>query len=246
MLKKPLSSIPFSKRGQRHLPQNEIDIWSFVLDGPLPPHYHAVLDPKEQKRANQFYFPHHRHHFARGRALLRYTLGYYLNKPPQNLIFGYGKHDKPYLKDYPELTFNLSHSGNQALLAIGQTLPVGIDIEQFSGRPYTGIGGQVFSSTENQALAHLPEHLKPMMFFNTWAQKEAFIKQIGMGLAYPTEKLTVQTLAKAAYTLTCPIYQKTCKILPFMLQIGYASALCYDPLVETIHLSKLAEYPESI
>ncbi|MDF1677123.1 MAG: 4'-phosphopantetheinyl transferase superfamily protein, partial [Legionellaceae bacterium] len=84
-------------------------------------------------------------------------------------------------------------------------------------------------------LARLPNPLKPLMFFNVWAQKEAFIKLVGLGLTYPTTELTVRSLPQSAYTFLDPIGKKNWALLPFMPKIGYAAALCCHPSIEEIH-----------
>jgi 4'-phosphopantetheinyl transferase len=196
MMKKPF--IPMNINTYL-LEETRIDIYFFALDTALPEPGIQILSLEEKKRADRFHFKHHRHHFIRARITLRCILANYLNQQPESLVFSYGKHGKPYLLAYPTLEFNLSHSGPYALLAVGQTHPLGIDIERFSGRPYQGIGQHVFSNEENRRLSALPNALKPLMFFNTWAQKEAFIKLLGVGLTYPTKKLTVPGLSQSEY-----------------------------------------------
>ncbi len=219
---------------------SHIDVWSFKLDTPLPAPGMDILSEEETTRARRFYFPHHRHHFARARIILRLILARYLQAQPEDLIFDYGKHGKPYLKHHPYLEFNLSHSGTRALLAVGEHHPLGIDIEQFAGRPYHGIGKQVFSDKENKILQQLRPELKPLMFFNIWAQKEAFIKLLGLGLAYPTTRLTVPGLCRDAHIVHDPIHKGTWSLVPFMSHIGHASALCHHPSIRTIAMTEYA------
>jgi 4'-phosphopantetheinyl transferase len=220
------------------LETTRIDIWSFKLDAPLPAPGMDVLSAEETTRTRRFYFPHHQHHFARARIMLRLILARYLHEAPKNLLFAYGKHGKPYLENHTHLEFNLSHSGNHALLAVGKTHALGIDIEHFSDRPYQGIGKQVFSDEENKILAELTPTLKPLMFFNIWAQKEAFIKLLGLGLAYPTTRLTVPGLSREEHLVYDPIYHDTWGMVPFMSHVGYAAALCHHPIINTISMAE--------
>lgn len=211
-----------------------IDVWSFALDTPLPPSGAALLSDEEQARAERFYFKHHQHHFTRARIALRLILAGYLNHPPEHLVFDYAEHGKPFLPAHSELQFNLSHSGNRGLLAIGKTHPLGIDLEQFSDRPYEGIGRHVFSEQENKVLKTISSHLKPMVFFNIWAQKEAFIKMLGLGLSYPTTRLTVPTFPSTHNRIFDPVYLGTSKILSFMPKVNYCAALCHHPSIQNI------------
>ncbi|MDF1684721.1 MAG: 4'-phosphopantetheinyl transferase superfamily protein [Legionellaceae bacterium] len=217
-----------------------IDIWSFALDTPLPHPGAALLNAEEQARAERFHFPHHQHHFTRARMMLRLILARYLNIPADQLVFDYAEHGKPFLPHYPELQFNLSHSGNQGLLAIGKTHALGIDIEKYADRPYEGIGSHVFSDQENATLKRMHPSLKPMVFFNFWAQKEAFIKMLGLGLSYPTTRLTVPTYSSTHNTVHDPVYLGTSKILAFMPRLAYCAALCHHPSIQDITYSELS------
>ncbi|MCH9755823.1 MAG: 4'-phosphopantetheinyl transferase superfamily protein [Gammaproteobacteria bacterium] len=232
MIKKPFTPLDTTTC---LLKTTRIDIYLFTLDTPFSETYIKLLSNEEKMRANRFHFTHHQHHFRRARIILRLILANYLEQAPENLQFAYGKHGKPYLIEHPELEFNLSHSGKYALLAVGKKHPLGIDIEQYSGRPYVGIGQHVFSDKENTHLKTLPGQIKPLMFFNIWAQKEAFIKLLGLGLSYPTTKLTVPGLSLAPHQFVDPIYKNTWTLLPFMPKIGYAAALCCHPSIEHIY-----------
>ncbi|MDX2345719.1 MAG: 4'-phosphopantetheinyl transferase superfamily protein [Legionella sp.] len=234
MMKKPFKPLNIKTC---ELNTARIDIYCFRLDVALPESGMKLLSHEEQKRADRFHFKHHQHYFRRARVTLRQILANYLNKKPENLIFSYGKHGKPYLSEHPNLEFNLSHSNTHALLAVGQTHPLGIDIERFSARPYIGIGQHVFSDKENAELKALPHALKPLMFFNVWAQKEAFIKLLGLGLSYPTTQLTVPGLSQSAHQFLDPIYKNNWTLLPFMPKIGYAAALCCHPSIQDIYYS---------
>ena len=211
-----------------------IDIWSFALDTPLPSPGAVMLSHEEQIRAQRFHFAHHQHHFTRARMALRFILAGYLNQSPEHLVFDYTEHGKPFLPEHPELQFNLSHSGKRGLIAVGKTHPLGIDIEKFSDRPYEGIGSHVFSDEENAILQNMIPSLKPMIFFNFWAQKEAFIKMLGLGLSYPTTRLTVPTFPSTHNTVFDPVYLGTSKILSFMPRLAYCAALCHHPSIQEI------------
>lgn len=216
------------------LHDTQIDLYFFSLTKALPETALNSLSDDEKKRADRFHFKHHQHHFKRARFVLRRLLSSYVKQAPKAIQFAYEKHGKPYLLEHPDTQFNLSHSGEYAMLAIGKKHPLGVDIERYSSRPYLGIGRHVFSDIENQHLQDLPPSLKPLMFFNTWAQKEAFIKLLGLGLSYPTSALTVPGLTQTPHEFLDPIHKNTWALLPFMPRIGYAGALCCHPSIQTI------------
>ncbi len=221
------------------LDSRRVDIWQYPLHD-LWPEDRALLNQTEALRADRYYFERHRRRFTVARATLRLILAHYLPETsPEKLIFDENKYGKPFLLDYPHLTFNLSHSEEWALLAIGQNHAVGIDLEFFSGRSYIGIGEQLFSPQENQLFQQVPFHLQALSFFNIWAQKEAFIKACGLGLSYPTQTFTVGHLPVTKMLIEDKHHHTWWHMTSFMPQIGCAAAVCYQPCIETIRYMRL-------
>ncbi len=110
------------------LATNQIDIWQFsLLD--IPQGALSLLDYDERERAFRFHFTRHQRRFIVARAMLRNILARYLNQDPRELTLSYQKHGKPFIPHGLQIEFNLSHSKDMALLAVGKTVPLGIDIE---------------------------------------------------------------------------------------------------------------------
>jgi 4'-phosphopantetheinyl transferase len=210
-----------------------IDIWQFSLANE-PAYAKSILNDDEQKRAQRFYFTRHQRRFTVARAFMRLILAHYLNTSPKLLNFSYNSYGKPALTPYQELDFNLSHSGDLGLLAVGQRIELGIDVEFFSARPYQDIASHLFSATELQGLQQLPALLKPLGFFHVWAQKEAFIKASGLGLAYPTKKFSVPILPPADTQLIDSLINQKRQLLSFMPGPACCAALCYNRLIHSI------------
>jgi len=192
-----------------------------------------LLSPDEFTRANRFHFPRHRRRFTLARSLMRLILAHYLDSSPDALTFSYNKQGKPELLNLP-LSFNLSHSGDYAVLAVGKHHPMGIDLEFFSARPYKGIARTAFSPQENQALNLLPATIQPFAFFQTWSQKEAFIKACGLGLSYPTQQFSVPILGANNTLIYDEIHQISWRMLSFMPHPACSAALCYHPQIKTL------------
>lgn len=220
--------------------QNRIDIWQYPIDTPFKG-ASELLNEDESARSARYYFDKHRRRFTTARAALRVILARYLQTTPQEIHFNYNEYGKPEVAD-SAIQFNLSHSGNLALLAIGKQWPLGIDIEFFSKRPYEGIGSHLFSPAENIALNNTHARLKPFVFFHIWAQKEAFIKACGLGLSYPTAEFDVPILSNHTEAIADPIHQKTWQIVSFMPQPACSAALCYHPDINEIRYSSLKDF----
>ncbi|MEG4074515.1 4'-phosphopantetheinyl transferase superfamily protein [Microcoleus sp. Pol14C2] len=157
-----------------------------------------TLSPDERTKANGFHFPKGRSQFIVSRGALRAILSGYLNINPHILRFDYNPYGKPSLiaaQGGNTLSFNLSHSGNMALIAITKNRDIGVDIESINPNfPGLEIAEKFFSPLENSVLRSLPEHFQPKAFFTCWTRKEAYIKAVGKGLSIPLNQFDV-TLA---------------------------------------------------
>ncbi len=221
--------------------KNHIDIWQFPLQSQSLSDAKTLLNPEELTRAERYHFSRHQRRFTVARAGLRLVLSHYTTLKPSALTFTYSTHSKPALLEHPDVHFNLSHSGELALLAVGREHPMGIDLERFSPRPYEGIGKQLFSTQENLALANTPYALKPLTFFHIWAQKEAFIKASGLGLSYPTQQFDVSPTAPTRLDIHDALHQKTWRMTSFMPGIACSAALCHAPEISTIRYISITD-----
>ncbi len=210
-----------------------IDIWQYPLLTEFP-EARSLLSPDELTRAQRYHFDRHQRRFTIARARLRLILARYGTDSAQALVFEQNKQGKPHLVNTPRLAFNLSHSGDMALLAVGTDYPLGIDLEFFTARPYEGIGSHMFSPAENQALNYTPDALKPLAFFHIWSQKEALIKACGLGLSYPTQQFDVPALPSTNQPIFDSLHQQTWQMVTFHPQVACCAALCYNPAVTEI------------
>src|SRR4051812_31052226 len=112
------------------LAPGEIHVWRLELSGPFPKEHEEVLAADELERAQRFVFARDRDRFMHGRHALREILAAYLDLPPRLLPLLYNPNGKPYLDVAFELGFNLSHSGDAGLLAVGRSAEIGVDIEE--------------------------------------------------------------------------------------------------------------------
>lgn len=164
----------------------QVDIWRVsVMD--FPPAsaqwMKANLSADEIKRADRFHFEADRHRFIVSHTSLRDILSRYLYQPPQDIEFTDGKHGKPVISSNTNLDFNLSHSGDFALIGIAREYKVGVDVERFRhDMEHEKIAQRFFSEKENAEWGILPAEQKMIGFFNCWTRKEAYIKAHGLGL----------------------------------------------------------------
>ena len=104
---------------------------------------------------------------------------------PEDAAFAKTVLGKPYLKDWPGVQFNLSHSGGWGVCAVSAA-PVGVDVELC--RPLKQeVAKRFFTATEQGFLARRP----PEEFFRLWTRKESFTKALGKGLTLPLDSFSV-------------------------------------------------------
>src|SRR4051794_568998 len=131
---------------------NEVDVWAVrtIAPSPLIARFAATLAPDQIERAERFRFEQLRHKYILAAGALRFLIGRYLRIEPAAVTFVYGPRGKPALAgENPPLQFNLSHSGELAVVALTVGTAIGIDIEQI--RPIDSmlsIASQYFCAAE--------------------------------------------------------------------------------------------------
>jgi len=168
---------------------DEVHVWqtSLVLPSASVISLRDLLSVDERARADRFVFARDRDQFTIARARLRQLLAAYLNLAPHELRFDYNPFGKPQLSVpvLNTLQFNVSHSGELALIAIAQNRRVGVDIEAHKPQPaFLEIARSVFSAEEYAALEAVPAPQQGEVFYRIWTHKEAFIKALGEGLSH--------------------------------------------------------------
>ena len=177
-----------------------IDVWRSQIDLPESEieKYAQTLSEQEQERAAKFTFPDKYEEYVVSRGLLRKALGHVLKQAPSGFQFDYTSSKKPYLSrkyNNRPISFNVSHSHGQALVAISVDRNIGIDIEKI--RPdveYEKLAKRFFSEAEHAAIMLLPLGERVAAFFATWTRKEAFVKATGKGIAFGLSEFDVNIL----------------------------------------------------
>lgn len=148
----------------------------------------GLLSPEEAARAASIARLPQRRRYTIARSALRVLLARTLGLEARAVPLASDKHGKPILtgKVNGQLGFNLSHSGDLALIAIGPQLAIGVDIEPIAP-PRPGVPERFFSVTENEALAALSGPAQAAGFTRLWTRKEALVKAIGLGLRVPLD-----------------------------------------------------------
>lgn len=185
------------------LTADRVDVWRVHLSSTTP--NETSLSAEERQRAARFHFDSDRDRFIVAHAGLRDVLSRYLQCEPSELNFSVNEFGKPSLtrsNDFSrsttevvttmEIEFNLSHSGDFALIAIARGRNVGVDVELIrEDIELENLARRNFSQRENQELMTLPVEQQTLGFFNCWTRKEAYIKAQGLGLSLPLDSFDV-------------------------------------------------------
>lgn len=174
---------------------NQVDVWRVSILDFTPASVRwmeAILSSDEIKRADRFHFEADRHRFVVSHTSLRDILSRYLYKSPQDIEFAISEHGKPVVLPPSQLDFNLSHSGDFALIVIARGRKVGVDVARHRmDMEHENIAQRFFSDREKYELRELPDNQKLTGFFNCWTRKESYIKAHGLGLLLPLDGFDV-------------------------------------------------------
>lgn len=177
-----------------NLDLNQVDVWRVSLKpGPDSIQWaESMLSADESHRAARFHFEKDRLRFTVSHGVLRDVLSRYLDCDPKQIDFKVGEYGKPAITSDINLDFNLSHSGDYALIAVAREHKIGIDVERFrQDMEINKIARRYFSEKENAELMGLHPEQQLIGFFNCWARKEAYIKAHGLGLSLPLDSFDV-------------------------------------------------------
>jgi len=111
-----------------------------------------------------------------------------------------GEHGKPYLKDFPHINYNISHTDGLVACGIGDR-QLGIDVERI--RPFRNtILRKVFSDAEKRHMDEIPESERSQYFFRVWTLKESYLKASGLGITVPLTTISFEWKKEASFYQT--------------------------------------------
>lgn len=168
----------------------------------------GVLSPDEQKFAQTIRTESVKNLHISVRSGVRQILAAHLNQACEKINLAKTAYGKPYLVDYPEVQFNISHSTNNLLVAISTIGAVGIDIEQANPqrRDFSGLVEKCFAKSEQNYWHNLPETEKAAEFYRFWTRKEAFVKAVGRGLAMGLQECVIVSGISPSFAAIPEVY----------------------------------------
>lgn len=142
----------------------------------------------------------------------------------RDIRLSFGEYGKPYLTDYPELFFNLSHSGNRVMCGVSDR-EVGCDVQQI--KTYDSkLAERFFCPEECQHIAAAGSEERDVLFFRYWTLKESFIKNLGRGLSLPLQEFCISLKGDRPVVSQQVLPAESFFFREFELDDGYRYACC--------------------
>ncbi len=220
-----------------NLQPHHVDVWRVRLGSTTPSE--ESLSAEERQRASRFHFDTDRDRYIVAHASLRDILSRYLPCEPSELIFSANEYGKPLLarsNDFSRsnnIEFNLSHSGDFALIAVARGRKVGVDVERIrEDIELESLARRNFSPREVSELMALPLEQRTPGFFHCWTRKEAYIKAQGLGLSMPLDLFDVSLSPNepAILRATRPATNESARwsLRSLEVELNYAAALAVE------------------
>lgn len=223
---------------------NEVLAFLVSLDvsGEIVRGYAAHLSKSEAARAALYRRHLDRRRYIVARGALRILLSEITGGKPCDVPLNRTASGKPRL-DLPrhdahglgDLHFNLSHSGDCAIVAAARHVRVGVDIEQIDPAIRAeALAKRFLSGEEADALTQLPVDKRIARFFSIWTRKEAYVKARGEKIANRLRTFAVSGEALPAGGLLSDDLDPTAaarwRIVDLDAPQGYAAALAVEQI----------------
>ena len=168
----------------------------------------SVISEERRKRINAFHFDVDKKLSLYAELIVRFAACEMLNISNSDIIIDTNEYGKPFLKNYPNFYFNVSHTRNAVVVCVA-AYPIGVDIERVK-KAKPDIAKRFFTTDEQQYVFEKND-LIDERFFEIWTKKEAYIKCLGKGLSIPLNSFSVlydktpyriHTIAKGEYRIS--------------------------------------------
>lgn len=165
-----------------------------------------------------------------GEILARYIIAENISVKNGDMIFETNIYGKPFLRDYSDFHFNISHSGDYVLCAI-DSKPIGIDIEKVVPIEYETIASNFFTVKEINYIKREDFKNQINKFYEIWTIKESYVKAYGQGLNMCFKDFSVDYNNQEQATVIREEQYDECNIKSLNLEASYKVAICsFNPI----------------
>ena len=183
----------------------------------------SKISPERRMRLTKYKFDIDKIRCILGELLLLYILKKHCRIEYDVITFNYNKYGKPMLVNYPEIHFNISHSGPWVLCGVSEKT-IGIDIEGGSTVDILLIAERFFSEKEYSYV--LDSNNMKDTFYQIWTLKECYIKCIGTGLSTPIASFQFEINQNSISISRTNVQQLNYKFLSIKMCDEYYVGIC--------------------
>lgn len=185
------------------------------------------VSEEKRKRAERFRFWNDTKRCVIGEIMVRYAIHNLFNTNAHEIEFELLEYGKPVVKGHKEWQFNLSHSDQWVICAVGMS-PVGIDVEKMNIR-HMGIANCFYTPNENARIqAFLNDRDRLIEFYKLWTLKESYMKAIGLGLRKGMDTFEFHLEGDKEILFENDTYNRDFSFYSMILDEQYMMSLCYN------------------
>ncbi len=138
----------------------------------------TYVSPQKKERILRQYIKQQADHMLIGEILAKVAVKKTFGIDIAKQVFAYHEHGKPYLLNYPDICFNISHSGYYVACVVSDNA-VGIDVQEINAYN-PNVAKKVCTKQELEQIENSAD--KASEFTKLWTQKEAVLKMRGTGI----------------------------------------------------------------
>lgn len=124
-----------------------------------------------------------------GEILIRVIVIKKFNLRNDDIEFYYNCNGKPYLKNFKNFKYNISHSYEIITCVVGEH-DIGVDVEYIRNTNLL-VAKRFFTKEEYKYIQYFEFSKRIDIFFRIWTLKESFLKAIGTGLKLPLDSFNL-------------------------------------------------------
>lgn len=210
-----------------------IDIYSLKMERELNERERRqaldILTPERKAKALRFRRSEDQSRGMAAGVLELYTLWKGFGIPRKGLRMEREEQGKPFLPEYPQVHYNLSHSGAWIVCAAGDQ-PLGIDVEQ-AAKYSERIIQRFFHSEEVEDILSRPLEERSEVFAEYWTMKESFMKLCGTGFSMPLKSFATDRVSGRIIVL--PVMEDELQKVLIRRRIWGKKPICRQVELET-------------
>ncbi|WP_124067751.1 4'-phosphopantetheinyl transferase superfamily protein [Clostridium sp. E02] len=159
-----------------------------LIDDIMTNQLQSHISLERRTKAMKYHFMEDKKRCICSERLIQYYLQTYAGIEDK-IDYGYNKFGKPFLMKYPNIHFNISHSGDWVIIGFSNHI-IGVDIERVQ-KYEKEIANYCFTKIEKDYLYSAGESEYLNRFVEIWTLKESYIKYIGKGLSIDMRSFSI-------------------------------------------------------